>query len=118
MDPDALQLLQTIASAAEELRAEVHALRAEVRELKADKPSALAVPVSVAAERLGCSRSRVFQLLRMGVLEKAPKLGREIRIYTASVTSALTKPEPTRGRKARTAKRLTPPPVSLSNIRL
>ncbi len=35
-------------------------------------------------ERLGCKRRRVFQLLKDGTLERAPRFGRSLRIYGAS----------------------------------
>lgn len=41
-------------------------------------------------ERLGCKKRRVFQLLADGTLERAPRYGREIRIFEASVIRALT----------------------------
>lgn len=41
---------------------------------------------------LGCKRRRVFQLLANGTLERAPRFGRAIRIYRASVERALTWP--------------------------
>lgn len=45
---------------------------------------------------LGCKRRRVFQLLANGTLERAPRFGRAIRIYKASVERALTWPTPKR----------------------
>lgn len=45
--------------------------------------------VAEVGERLGCSRRRVFDLLKDGTLERAPRYGREIRIYAASVDRAL-----------------------------
>lgn len=49
---------------------------------------------------LGCKRAQLFKLLAQGKLERAPRCGRELRIYTESVTRALTKPV-RRGRKSR-----------------
>lgn len=45
--------------------------------------------VDAAADRLGCSRRRVFELLAAGTLERAPRYGRQVRIYEASVDRAL-----------------------------
>jgi excisionase family DNA binding protein len=56
--------------------------------------------VDATAAKLGCSRRRVFQLLADGTLERAPRYGREIRIFEASVDRALT-PTPTKSRKRR-----------------
>lgn len=51
-------------------------------------------------ELLGCKRRRVFQLLNDGTLERAPRFGRSLRIYRASVERALT-PTPAKRRAAR-----------------
>ncbi len=40
-------------------------------------------------ERLGCKRSKVFGLLADSLLERAPRFGRSLRIYTASVERLL-----------------------------
>jgi hypothetical protein len=49
---------------------------------------------------LGCSRSRVFQLLRAGTLERAPRYGRALRIYQDSVERALARTvEPARAKR-------------------
>lgn len=56
--------------------------------------------VEQAAEILGCKRRRVFQLLADGTLERAPRFGRSLRIYRASVDRALA-PTPARRRAAR-----------------
>jgi hypothetical protein len=42
-----------------------------------------------AGEILGCKRSRVFELLASGDLERAPRIGKEIRIFRASVDRVL-----------------------------
>ena len=49
----------------------------------------MVLSVAQVCEMLGCSRSRVFELLADGTLERAPRYGRQIRIYTASVEKAL-----------------------------
>lgn len=56
--------------------------------------------VEETAERLGCSRRRVFELLADGVLDRAPRYGRQIRIYEASVDRALA---PRRAQRRRNA---------------
>lgn len=60
----------------------------------------MVVSIEQAAETLGCSRRQIFKLLNDGVLERAPRLGRRLRIYTASVERALQPPK-TQGRKRR-----------------
>lgn len=60
----------------------------------------MVISVERAAEMLGCKRRRVFQLLADGTLERAPRYGRELRIYTASVERAL-QPLPVNRRKQR-----------------
>jgi len=60
----------------------------------------IAISVQSVCEQLGCKRSRVLELLRSGVLIRAPRYGRELRIYQASVDAALS-PKPKRGRKPR-----------------
>lgn len=52
------------------------------------------------AEILGCKRRKVFELLADGTLERAPRYGREIRIYAESVNVALA-PQRDAVRKAR-----------------
>lgn len=42
-----------------------------------------------AGEILGCRRSRVFELLASGDLERAPRIGKEIRIFRASIDRLL-----------------------------
>lgn len=59
-------------------------------------------------ELLGCKRSRVFQLLAAGILERAPRWGRQIRIYRDTVEAALKRPE--RSRPAQRYKRRGPAP--------
>ncbi len=59
--------------------------------------------VEQAGEQLGCSRRKVFQLLRMGVLERAPRYGKQIRIYKDTVDRAQARPEGKAARKPRLA---------------
>ncbi len=56
--------------------------------------------VAQVCEVLGCKRRQVFRLLSDGVLERAPRYGRELRIFRASVDRALL-PPPAPGRKKR-----------------
>lgn len=56
--------------------------------------------VEAAAAKLGCSRRRVFELLALGTLERAPKYGRQVRIYEASVDRALAPRRSTRRKNA------------------
>ena len=60
----------------------------------------MVVSIAQACETLGCKRSKVFELLRAGVLEAAVRHGREVRIFKASVERALL-PAPSHGRKRR-----------------
>jgi excisionase family DNA binding protein len=60
----------------------------------------IAISVEAAGEQLGCSRREIFRLLSRGILERAPRVGRSLRIYQASVDAALL-PKPKRGRKPR-----------------
>lgn len=61
----------------------------------------MVVSVQQACELLGCRERQIFYLLSRGVLERAPRYGKEIRIYRDSVEQALARPEPKRGRKPR-----------------
>lgn len=71
-----------------------------------------------AAARLGCSRARVFELLKLGVLERATRWGRALRILSDSVDRALLAPLPgKRRRKRRTSPGEIPIP-RLENIPL
>jgi excisionase family DNA binding protein len=73
----------------------------------------MVLSVMQAAEMLGCKRSRVFQLLADGTLERAPRYGREIRIYEESVKRAL-QPKPVARRKQRAP---SPAGFELSDLR-
>jgi excisionase family DNA binding protein len=70
--------------------------------------------VQQVAAKLGCKRTMVFQLIHRGVLEKAPRFGREIRIYSDSVDAALARPEAAE-RKSRKRKHL-PEPVDVARL--
>ena len=82
------QLVETLRAAVrEEVRAEVDALRAELAALSpGDAP---AVTVEQAARTLGCGRTRVFELLNLGKLKAAPKVGRSTMVTRASVEALL-----------------------------
>ena len=53
----------------------------------------IAMTIEQVCETLGCKRTRVFQLLRNGTLVRAQRFGRQIRILTESVESALRGPQ-------------------------
>ena len=59
----------------------------------------MVLSVEEAGQILGCGRRKVFELLRDGILERAPRYGRALRIYRASVEAALRPPEPRKRRK-------------------
>ncbi len=59
--------------------------------------------VDQACEILGCKRRRLFQLLKAGIIERAPRYGRSLRIYRDSIDRALTPPSDARKRKVRAA---------------
>lgn len=65
----------------------------------------LSIVMSVAqvCETLGCKERQVFYLLERGILERAQRNGKEIRIFTESVLKALQKPEEKKTRKPRVA---------------
>lgn len=56
---------------------------------------------------LGCKRTKLFDLLSNGTLERAPRYGREIRILKDSVERAL-RPAPKRGRPRKVRRNETP----------
>jgi len=49
----------------------------------------LTMSIEQVCELLGCKRRQVFLLLADGVLERAPRFGRSLRIFRASVERAL-----------------------------
>jgi hypothetical protein len=62
----------------------VEAVRRLERKQSID-PSAAAVSITNAEAILGCSRSRVFQLIRQGKLQRAGSIGRKAMVTRASV---------------------------------
>jgi hypothetical protein len=66
---------------------ELRALRADVRALAS--ASDLAVSADEAARRLGCGRTRVFELLKQRVLSPAKSYGRRTMLLAASVERLL-----------------------------
>jgi excisionase family DNA binding protein len=76
-----------------QLAAEVRALRVELR---ANAHSAVAISVEEAGRRLGCGRTKVFELLKLRKLRSVPKQGRARLVTTASVDALLSVPEPER----------------------
>ncbi len=74
---------------------ELRGLRHEVRQLHS-KPShapafqsARAVSLETAQALLGCGRSRLFELLRSGVLRRAPRMGKGAMVSAASLEALL-----------------------------
>lgn len=78
----------------------------------------MVVSVEQAAATLGCSRRRVFQLLAEGILERAPRYGRSLRIYTASVERALRPAAPKRRKKRQADPYEIPPMITAEDTRL
>ena len=66
---------------------ELRALRQEIRNLAS--ASDLAISAEEAARRLGCGRTRVFQLLKNRVLARAKSCGRRTMVLAASVQRIL-----------------------------
>jgi excisionase family DNA binding protein len=87
--PDALRELQ---GELIQLRLDV---RADLAELKMRMVNPLPVSVSVeeAAARLGCGRTKVFELLRRGKLRRGKAAGRALRITVASIDAFLSGPK-------------------------
>ena len=73
------------------------------------------VSIEQAGELLGCGRSRVYELIASGTLEAAPKFGRQLRIYRASVDRALLGHVRSAGRKRRS---VGPPEVRLEDLKI
>jgi excisionase family DNA binding protein len=75
----------------------------------------ITVSVEQVCEALGCKRRRVFQLLADGILERAPRWGRSLRIYYASLQRALLPaiPEPARKKRATAFE-----PAKLENLKI
>jgi excisionase family DNA binding protein len=74
----------------------------------------LTMSIDEVGEMLGCKRTRVFQLLKDGTLDRAPRFGRDLRILRASVERALVPPVP-RNRSRKTVQ--APAPVRLSDLK-
>jgi len=84
-------------TATERILEEMKQLREGVEDIRASgpmmEPSQVAVHVATAMKLLGCGRSRVFELLKKGLLRRAPKkVGRETMILTASIDALLQAP--------------------------
>ena len=69
-----------------ELLQAVRELTAAVKGLRR-LSAAETLSIEEAAAELGCSESRVYQLLRAGKLKRAKKAGRHTRVVTSSVRS-------------------------------
>lgn len=68
----------------------------------------MVMSIEEVCELLGCSRAKVFELLRAGSIERAPKIGRRLRIYRDSVEALLARP--TDSKRPRQKRASTPPP--------
>lgn len=77
--------------------------------------ASLVMSVDETARVLGCSRRHVFNLLNDGTLERAPRYGRSLRVYSESVRQALTRPEP-KGRKSRARRPTGPERINPADI--
>lgn len=75
----------------------------------------MVVSVEEACEILGCKRRKLFQLLAEGVLESAPRYGRSLRIFRASVERALM---PREGDRRKQRSRKAPELISASDVPL
>lgn len=60
---------------------------------------AVGVPITRAAEVLGCKESKIYELLSKGLLKRAPKHGKETLISLASLKELLTAGSPKKGRR-------------------
>ncbi len=72
-------------------------IRSDLRRLKSAtiQPGALAVTTEQAMARLGCSRSRIFELLKEGRLTRAERVGKLTMITLASIDRLIAGIEPT-----------------------
>ena len=74
-----------------EIREELRKVREAIGELQmrivnaVPVQTARAVSIEAAQAMLGCGRSRIFELLKSGVLRRAPKLGRAAMIHLPSL---------------------------------
>ncbi len=66
---------------------ELHALRQEIRGIAS--ASDLAISADEAARRLGCGRTRIFELVKQRVLARAKSYGRRTMVIAASVEALL-----------------------------
>lgn len=65
----------------------------------------MVLSIAQVCELMGCKRATVFVLLKTGILERAPRYGRELRIYRDSVEAALARPtRRTRAKRTRAGK--------------
>lgn len=92
-EPREIELLERILAALERLASPQSA-----------QPAA-ALSVDEAAAALGCSRTRVFELLRDGTLTRARRMGRRVTVLAESVERARRVPERTAPQRKRRAPR-------------
>ena len=65
---------------------ELEAVRQEMANMEGQS---LAVPWPLAAQRLGCGKTKIFELLKAGKLTPAHRLGRNTMITTESINAIL-----------------------------
>lgn len=69
----------------EALTREVIAIRADVLKLRQKNDLPPSLDVAQAAELLHCRKTRIYELMSEGQIERAPKLGRKTTVVTRSV---------------------------------
>lgn len=76
------------------MREELVAMRQELRALRdrVTTPRASSITVTAAANRLGCARTRIFELLASGALTRGKRFGHEATVTVESL-EALERPE-------------------------
>lgn len=88
-----------------QILAELRALRLAVDGAQREEPPAVAVPVDEAEQLLGCARTKVFELIREGLLESV-KPGKQRLVTRRSIEQFL------HGRPQRPAPAPTRPPTA------
>ncbi len=59
----------------------------------------MVLSVEEACNLIGCKRAQLFRLLSQGLIERAPRHGRALRIYRDSVERLLARPKVRRKRR-------------------
>lgn len=78
----------------------------------------MVVSVDEACQMLGCKRRRLFQLLADGTIERAPRYGREIRIYRDSVERALARPAKSTGHRSKRKRVVEVPLITAADVQI